>query len=413
MDVLDKVTSLVDKSLLQSLEGPDGEPRFLMLEAIREYAQECLDESGEAEVVRRQHVAYYRALVDAASVGFWNTEHGVWIAKLDAQQDNLRAALTWALERRDAEIALRLAAPLGHYWRATGRLSEGRQWTEAVIAVAQSLDGTMADPTAAKAIGSVLRSAATFTQFQNDLRPARAFAEQAVAVSRSHDDKVEVAWCVQVLANICTAQQEYALATALHDEAVALRRELGDTRLLAMFLNDSGWARYLAGDVEGALEPLEESLALHREIGVTSMAIVFTLESLGMVLLERGAFERARDMQIEALRLSQEYGDRSLQMWSLEGFAWLSAAEGATHASPVMASRRAARLFGAAEALRALYGQVFSSSERRLHDRHVAAGRRLLGEPMWLAAWAEGRDMTLEQAVAYALKDEAGNGQMS
>ncbi len=254
----------------------------------------------------------------------------------------------------------------------------------------------------------VLHGAAHAALSQGDVGAARLHVEEALALNRARADKLETAWSLETLANIAGAEGGFARASELHAEALALLRELGDPSNLAVMLNDEGWRAYLAGDGARALLLLEESLALFRQVGDSTARLVYTLESLAWVLLDHDDYARARALLTEGLLLAQHYGDKSQQMWALEGLACLAARSGMAQGGPLKGAQRAARLFGAAEALRETCGQLPTPAERSIHERYVAMGRAHMDEAAWQAAWAEGRAMTPEQAIAYALEDTVG-----
>src|SRR5437867_1071258 len=132
---LDGISSLIDKSLLRQTEGPDGEPRFLMLETIREYALERLAESGEVETLHGRHAQYFLRMAEAAEPELRGPQQVLWLETLEREHDNLRAALRWALDRREVETALRLAAALPRFWFGHGYLSEGRRWLNEALSI--------------------------------------------------------------------------------------------------------------------------------------------------------------------------------------------------------------------------------------------------------------------------------------
>ena len=227
-------------------------------------------------------------------------------------------------------------------------------------------------------------------------------------MSRARADTPAIARSLSILGMIAADQGDFATAGERDAEARALLRERGDPLTLAVMLNDEGWRAYLAGDGARALALLEESLALFRQVRDTTPQIVYTLESLGWVLLDRDDYARARALLTEGLLLAQQHGDKSQQMWALEGLAMLAARSIMAQGSPLEGAQRAARLFGAAEALRETRGEQFSPAERSVHQRYVVMGHAQMDEVAWQAAWTEERTMPLEQAVAYALEDPPG-----
>ena len=412
LDVLDGIESLMSKSLLRQEEGAEGEPRFVMLETIQEYARERLVESGEAEELRHGYAEYFRQVAEAAEAMRWGQQYSAALALVAAEQDNLRAALTWALDRREGETALWLAVALEVFWLACGQLSEGRQWFEAVLAVTQPAQAAVPEAVPPSAVrAKALRMAAEFARLQGDYGAARLHAEEALVVSRARGDKREIAQSLEAFATISGSEGDvaafhegYAEAFALHAEAIALQQELGNPLERAGMLNNEGWRAYLDGDDARALVLLEESLALRRHVGDTTWGLAVTLNSLGTVLIAHADYARAGALLTEGLRLAHRDGASSHLMWGLEGLAWLAAPEGMTRGQPVAGAKRAARLFAAAEALRETSGEVLILADRSVRERYVAFAQAHLDEAAWQAAWTEGQAMSLEQAIAYALE---------
>ncbi len=194
-----------------------------------------------------------------------------------------------------------------------------------------------------------------------------------------------------------------AAAQTYLEEAVAVCGALGNSSLIAELLNDLGWRAHLAGEDERASGLLEESLALCRDLGDLYL-MVYVLSSLGLTLLEQREYARAQALHAEGLHLAQHLVHKQHLIWYLEGFAWMATPLAAARGNIQEGARRAARLFGAAEALSEAIGAALMPTERAIRARHVAAARIHLAETAWTVAWDEGRAMTLEQAIAYALE---------
>ena len=397
IDVLDGLQSLVDKSLLQHAEDATGEPRFRMLETIREYALERLDASGEAEALRRHHATYYLAVAQAAAPMLQGAHAEPWLRTLDTEHDNLRAVLRWALDHGEVEIAMRLCGALEHFWFNYGYLSEGRRWLEAAVG--------KVSPSAPAALRAwTLAHASGFAWRQGDLELARRHGEQALALFRELGDRVGLGRALGTLASVLARYGEHATADTLNAEALALRREVGDRRGVAMLLNNMGSQANLAGKYARALPLLEESLQVCRELDDADATLIWPLSTLGETLLEQGEYTRARALLTEGMQVAQQLRSKDHLTYYLEDFAWLAAMQGVAEQRTEEQARRAARLFGAAEAQREAMGQRLAGTELALHDRHVVSARAHLDAVAWSAAWAEGRAMPLEQAIAYALE---------
>ena len=408
LDVLACVESLVEKSLLRQEEGPGDEPRFVMLETIHEYARERLELREEGEDLRLRHAEYFRQVAEAAMAELRGAHHNAVLARLMAAQENLRAALSWALERQEGETALWLALALLDSWMASGQRAEARQWLEAALAATEHAQAAVPDAAPARELrAKALSEIGLLASLQGDFGAARLRVEEALALRRTLADKMRIARSLELLASIANDQGDYATSRARYAEAVALTRELGNPAELAVMLNNVGWQAYLAGDDARALVLLEESLALLRHAGDTTWRLAVTLVSLGPVLIVHADYARAGALLREGLRLAQHQRTRSHLMWGLEGLAWLAAPEGMTRGQPVAGAERAARLFGAAAAWRETAFELLTPAERSVQEHHVAIAQVHLDEAAWQAAWAEGRAMPLEQAVAYALEETA------
>jgi predicted ATPase/DNA-binding XRE family transcriptional regulator len=217
--VLDGLASLVDKHLVHQEEQADGEPRFRMLETIREYAWERLEASGEAEEVHRAHAAYFLELAEAVHPEVRVAELGMSLQRLEREQANLREALRWAQEAGEGALGLRLAGALWWIWYALGYLSEGREWLEGLLALEESGDGS-SGATATRA--KVLRLASMFAYQQGDHGRAVALAEQSVALYRELGDKQGLAGALAILAVRARHQGSHGRAAALLEESLVL-----------------------------------------------------------------------------------------------------------------------------------------------------------------------------------------------
>ncbi|HLZ26640.1 MAG TPA: tetratricopeptide repeat protein, partial [Chloroflexota bacterium] len=239
--VFDQVCSLVDKSLVRVEANPTG--RYRLLETIREYALERLEASGEAEALRRRHTEYFLALVEQAAPELRGAGQLVWFKRLEAEYENVRAALLWTLERPDADLALRLGGALWYFWWIRSHSSEGRQLLERVLAI--STGATLARATVLNATG-YLASAL------DELDQASALHALALAISRELGDRPGVAMSLRCLGRVALLQGEYARADELLHEALALLRELGDRWGIGLALNNLANLSLLEGAAESA-----------------------------------------------------------------------------------------------------------------------------------------------------------------
>ena len=431
-DVLEGLAALVDGSLVRRADGPALDvapgPRFAMLETIREYALERLDEGGEAEATRRAHARFFLALAEAAAPRLLGPEQAAWLGRLAAEHDNLRAALAWAIAR-DPDQALRLAGGLWRFWEVRGHLAEGRGWLERALAAggaaprmrATALNGAgnlawaqgdlaRADELHAAALalrrelgdaGGVAASLSNLglvAHVRGDLARAAALYDEALALDRERGDRAGIAGTLNNLADVARIRGQLGRAAALWAEALALRRELGDKRGVAAALDNLGLAVGAQGDLGRAAALHTEAVALQREVG-DRQGLAHALNNLGGTVSARGDLARAAALYDEALALSVELGDRLGVARGLEGLA--AAAAGSR-------PHQTARLLGAAEALRESLGTPLPPGERAVHDRRVAEAHARLGAAAFAAAWGAGQALSLEEAVAaaQALADE-------
>ncbi len=393
MGVLGEVASLVDKNLLRRVEQADDEPRFAMLKTIREYALEHLSESGEEEPIRQAHANYYLALAERAEPELTGPRQAAWLDRLETEYGNLRAALSWLLgggteQKERVESGLRMAAALWRFWNIYS-LSEARAWLERGL-VSSSASSA---PVRAKALSETGRLAL----LQGDHEWAIELLEEALALFKGHEDRTGLALTLAHLGFAAVHADDGERVRALRTEVEALRREPVDRQVMGYLLIFLALAALDDGDHERALALLEESLALFRELEHT-VGITMCLTGLAMATLEQGDHERAAALIEEDLRLLRGLRDKVGISYGLLGLAGVAA----LRRQPA----RAARLWGAAEALREATGVSLSPFERIQfnYEGYSANSRSWLDEVAWATAWAEGRDMTPEEALEYALE---------
>ena len=385
---LDRVATLLRSNLLVrdgtsgGEEGP-GSPRVRMLEPIREFAEERLAADSESADLRRRHAEYYLALVEGERV-----DQSAWLRRVGPEHDNLRAALRWAFGGGgDAHLGLRLAAALWWFWEVRGHLTDGRAWLERALAAEAG------PPTSLRA--EAYFGAGALAIRQRDYAAADAFDEQSLAIWRALDDPSGIARALTALAEVALRRGDQGRASALLAESVALRRALGDNAGLAESVNLAGLVARDTGDYARAQDLFEECLVLWRELQ-RPWGISIVLGNLGHLGLRQGDEERAAALLGECLALSWELGASWNIAYGLEGLAGVAARRGEVG--------RAARMWGAAEALREAIGAPLPPNLAPYHDEQVAAARALAAEMDWDTAWATGRAMPLEGAVAEGLQ---------
>ena len=318
---------------------------------------------------------------------------------LEVEHDNLRAVLAWSLTSGDLETGLRLCMEMKDFWWQGGYLSEGRRWPTTLLE--QRYPGLES-----RVRAEALAEGAWQALYQGDYGAARPLAQEALAWYRNHADRAGTIDALEMVGIVTFAQGDRAAARVLADEVLALARELGDQRRLAGLLNDMGWQALLVADVERAVSLLEEAVALHHALDGPGWKLS-VLHSLGMALLERGEYAacgRPFWRTAFARRLTWEPRTRCLAIWMRR-----MAGSVREEAQEQQDAQRAALLFAAAEGLREAIGVIRMHADQDLHRRHLEAAKARLDDTTWEAAWAEGRAMTLEQAVAYALDTPSAN----
>jgi predicted ATPase/DNA-binding CsgD family transcriptional regulator len=402
LDVLEGVASLVDASLIvraeQAAPGGTAEPRFGMLETVREYGMERLEASGEAEATRRAHAAWCLALAEQAAAAVFTADEPAWLARLESEHDNLRAALGWAAERGEPETALRLGGALWRFWRVRGHLSEGRRWLE----LALDFDPPKSESVSAVARLRAMLGTGVIAVAQGDYARTSQLGEEALALARAADDRPKIGWAHDLLALAALEQGHFDEALPHAADALAWHQEVGDKVGSAVALARLAIVAHEQGNLAQAVTLCEQSLTLQSETG-DQWTAAYARHTLGEVSHDRGDDRRAADHYRESLAIWRELGERFYIAMSFIGLAGV-AAEGGQ-------AEHAARLLCTAEALTEAVGAPVRPRDRRLRERAVAAARARLGERAFAAAWDEGRAMPLEQAiaVAFAVSDTTGS----
>jgi len=424
-EVLDLLASLEAKSLVVLADSPaggstaitaigDGESRYGFLETVRQYALARLEEGGAAEETRLRFARHYLALAETAEPELVKRDQVAWLARLDAEHDNMRAALARVGATVDtpaaasasasmewAALGLRLVAALWWYWFVRDYLSEGRRWLEGTLALDvyrghDAETGDAADRTRTTR-AKALRGAAILASQQGDYGRAGTLLGEAIALSKAAGDRKGVAGALNSLGRITQMQGDYAHAAPLYEESLAMQRALGNGQGIAGTLNNLGLVAYMQGEHARAAALYEESLALKREAGHTQ-GIASSLSNLGNVALARGDIDGAAALYEESLGLRRAVGDKEGMALTLDGLAAVAGA----HGRPGLA----ARLIGAATALRPAMGAPRQPppSFSPHYEPAVAATLAALGEDRFTMLWREGQAMTLEETIAYARK---------
>ena len=400
-EVLDLLSSLVDKSLVltDASKDADGSPRYRLLEPVRQYARERTEQSGEVDEVRRRHAAFFLALAEEVEPESKGTRREAWLRRLEIEYGNLRAALGWMLQRGEDGPTLRMGGALGDFWYTRGHLDEGQRWLEAVLA-----SGGLS-PASARV--KVLTGAGYIAWEQGDYERATALGEEGLALSQRSGDSAGAAAALHTLGTVALHRNECGEAAALLEEALALRRSLGDTMGVGRVLQALGVTAAVRQDFERAVALHEEGLPLAREME-DRLGIALFLGQGALAYLGRGDHRRADALCAEGIELSWQLEHEHTLIFVLHIAAVLAVARGRPN--------RAARLWGAAEALREAAGATLSHAARHHYEPYIDAARAQLDdEPAWEAARAQGEAMTLDEVIEYALsaKEEVDASQRS
>jgi predicted ATPase/class 3 adenylate cyclase len=462
-DVLDLLTSLVDKSLVMA-ESRDATMRYRLLETIRQYARERLLEGGGGPGLRDRHLDFFLSLARQAAPQLTGPDQRAWFERLETEYDNLRAALTWASSVvGDPDAGLHLAGALWRYWYVRAHFSEGRSWLGTMLAGgaggrsparAHALSGMgslawlQSDLAAAKALHTesldifrelgdregVARSLANLGNVAHgecDYAAARALLEESLVIRRELGDRARLADTLNNLGTLAYDRGDYVAARALYSECLAIRREFGDRWNIAIALNNLGGVADSEADYAGARPLYEESLAIFRELG-DRWGIPSVLSNLGELANGRGDYATARTYYAESLAIRRESGDRRGIAAGLNDLASVARAlhdpdqaialtdeslvilrdlrdlRGIADALELLAEialdrgdrARAIRIWSAAERLRIDVGVPLRPKEQPGYDRTIAAVRAAWGDDAaFERAVAQGRAMTVEQAI--------------
>ena len=378
---LDTLQSLVDKSLVRVREGD----RFWMLETIREYAAERLEESGEAYEVRQRHSDHFLALAEQAEPHLRGSPKE-WLDRLDVEHDNLRAAFDQLEAAGDTQLVLRLAGALAEFWALRGHLTEGRRRLEYALA---------ADPRPTAARARALNAA---SRFAADLATERRRAEEALALHTELGDPEGIALARYALANAAAAQRNWAAAKDLMEESVREFDELGDHFHMLSARRGLAWMHEELGDLDRYRELTEENLGLARSLGNKRIE-ARALGALAMLALDDGRLADARAMLEDAYGIDRDIGNIIFVSVDLARFAAICAAEGRMDA--------ATRLLARSEALRDEIRWTPESWAAEEYEKTLGAVREQLDEAAFAEAWEQGRALTLDEAVALALDSQA------
>jgi tetratricopeptide (TPR) repeat protein len=384
LDVLETLSSLVDKSLVRRVRRPSGEARFTMLETIREYAGELLEASGEGETLRRRHCENILARAEEGSAA-WHAgadPHTSLFAVLDADHDNLRTAIAWAAAAGELDLEVRLTVAARWYWVVQGHLSEGRRFFDGVF------ERTKGAASELRALALVQGAIFPFRLGETPL--AASLLQESLDLYRELGDEEGIARSTAELGSIAIAEGDLERGAALYEQTVPLFRKQGKTSRVATALGNLGTIAHMRADYATAVDYYGEAIELGREAGDAD-GIAVNLHNLARSELARGRADRGLEALRESLAIGQRLGYRELIAYNLGGFAELAMVE----ANP----ERAATLLGASEQLFREVGVVLSPDEAQSQERVATYAVEQLGAERAAELQTAGAGLDLDELL--------------
>ncbi|HEY0601597.1 MAG TPA: tetratricopeptide repeat protein [Herpetosiphonaceae bacterium] len=466
LDLLDGLQSLVDKSLVRQIETEQGEPRFMLLETIREYALERLTLSGAAEAACAGHASYYLELAEQMEPELVGMNQAASLDRLETEHNNLRAALTWARTASDPEIGLRLTIALAEFWSARGYYSEARRWLTELLArstaptstrgLALAVAGFMAirqgDAAAARPLfeeslalaldrrdqliqARALHGLGAVAHTLDDYQTALDLLEQSLALSRQLNNRHDQAATLFRLGQVAHLQGDYALARSFYEQSLAERRALGDRRGTAFVMHNLGVVAIEEADHATARALFEQNLPLFRDLG-DKLGIALSLHALAATALFQEDYVAAREQGEDALAQFRELGRTMDVASALELLGQVAIHErrydqarlylaeslvlcknnddligvaGSLEKFAALAEAQsraqvAITLSGAAAAIREAIGAPIPQSDRPAYEQMLQSARSRLDDAVSAQSWESGLAMEREQVIAYALR---------
>jgi predicted ATPase/class 3 adenylate cyclase/DNA-binding CsgD family transcriptional regulator len=384
-DTLDLVESLLAQSLLRRVEGPGGEPRYTMLETIREYGLESLGLTGELEALRRWHAEYFLSLAETAEIGMRGSEQIRWLERLEAERDNMRAALEWTLSAGgDTDIALRLSGALAWYWYNRAHQGEARNW------LAQALGRGPGSPLSRV---KALAGAGRLAHIQHDSATALPLLEESLALARRLGDRWWSAWSLHLIGRVAYFDGDAVTATSRGQECLALAQEIGDEWLEAWALHLIALAAYVGNDLDTARRYLSDSLTIRQRLGYLE-GICLNLSLLAIIDYVEGDFPMAHRRMLEAVESQRNLNSGMIFASTLANLAALAITLGQPE--------RGARISGVVHALNEAVSVRLIPIVEVLYVPALDTAREALGQAMFAASQQIGRRMSMDEAIAEA-----------
>jgi predicted ATPase/transcriptional regulator with XRE-family HTH domain len=429
--VLDLLAQLINKSLVITQEE-HGKSRYRMLETVRQYAQEKLLASGEAETYYDAHLNFFLKLAEEAEPHLKGAEQVQWIHRLEEELDNLRLALDRAVSiDTNQETALKLSSALWRFWQRSMRASEGSTYLARLLN--QAPKGHASESIA---YARALTAAGALAYFQSDYESAQAFRQRALDLFRQLSDQTGVADSLHGLGNIALSQGHYESARSMYEECLAIRQKLGQRESLSGTLGNLGLIAYNVGDYIAAHSLEMESYKIFQEFG-NKAGICFTLNLLGYIARRQGDLQAARRYHEESIACYHQAADQWGLANALNGLAEVALAEGdlsaafslcreslnlyresgakegivycfetmATIAIIRKLSNKSAALFSAAAALRNTIGLPLTPIDLSNYEQNMLTLHEQLDDMAFKSAWKEGMMMSLDQMIEYAFSE--------
>jgi non-specific serine/threonine protein kinase len=388
-EVLDTLSQLVDKSLVVTSQI-SGKKRYSLLETIREFALEKLAQSQEMESTKNRHLDFYLQFVEEAEPKIKGPEELIWYARLEAEHDNLRAALGWALESRNAEAALKLASSLSFFWFVQGHMREGIIWLEKALEKSQGAS-LASRAKALRFLGGLLISSE-----KKDFDQISKLFKESLELYRKQDNQSGIAWILNQLGVIAMMQGEFNKAKQLLEESLALRKEIGDPWDIAQTLQNFAPLSLRQNDYASAREFAEKTITWFQRAGY-KRGVVRTSMDLAEIARLEGDSANAVAILTKALPQFLQFGDRWSSAEVLESLATLTIERSKF--------KQAAQLFGMAEALREKIGMPLHSFEYGNYQKDILTLRKNLNETEFSQAWRKGRAIPLEKVIEFVSQE--------
>lgn len=395
-NVLDILISLVDKSIMKEIGGSDAEePRYRMLETVREFGLEQLAASAESDAARQAHADYFAQFALSAEPELTGRDQVTWLDRLDADHANLRAALAWEIDH-DPEAGLGMAGALIRFWDHRSHGREGRRWLEAALSRSKGRSPALR--------ANALMGAGFLSDRTGDYDQAEHWLTQSLELGREAGDRYVTGYALGGLGNVALHNGDFARAAASYREALEHVRAIDDEDAIASLLIGLGSIEFYRGDLATAQAHFVKSLEIYRAIGSVH-GPASGLGHLGRTLLELGDLDQARELLREGLALSHRVG----KMWHVI----VALAGVAGEATARKEWGRAARLFGAVEALAEASGVTIHPADRAVNARYLGAIQTHLDQSAFASAYEAGKTLSVEQIIVEVLEDEDSAGHMN